>query len=55
LGLLKERAISYVVFEESAVNPECYDSLLELEKTGYWTCFPVQDGQPVGKSYDLAG
>lgn len=54
LGLLKEHSISYVVFEESAGNPECYDFLLELEKTGYWTCSPIEDGQPVGKSYDLA-
>jgi len=54
LGLLKEHSISYVVLEESAGNPECYDLLLELEKTGYWTCSPIEDGQPVGKSYDLA-
>jgi hypothetical protein len=54
LGLLKERSIGYVVFEESAGNLECYDLLLELEKTGYWTCSPVEDGQPVGRNYDLA-
>jgi vitamin B12/bleomycin/antimicrobial peptide transport system ATP-binding/permease protein len=54
LGLLKERSISYVVFEESAGNPECFDVLLEVEKTGYWTYSPIEGGQPVGKSYDLA-
>lgn len=54
LGLLKERSISYVVLEESAGNLECYDLLLELEKTGCWTCSPIENGQPVGRSYDLA-
>lgn len=53
-GLLKERSISYVLFEESAANLECCDLLLELENTGYWTCSPIEDGQPVGKSYDIA-
>jgi putative ATP-binding cassette transporter len=54
LGLLKERSITYVVLEESAGNLEGCDLLLELEKTGYWTCSPIEDGQPVGKSYDMA-
>ena len=54
LALLKERSISHVVFEESAGNLECYDLLLELEKTGDSTCSAVEDGQPVGKSYDMA-
>jgi putative ATP-binding cassette transporter len=54
LGLFKERAISYVTFEESVDNLEYYDSVLELEKTGYWTCSPVEDGQLIGKSYDVA-
>jgi putative ATP-binding cassette transporter len=54
LDHLKERSISYVVFEESADNAGGYDVLLELEKTGYWTCSPIEGDQPVGKSYDLA-
>jgi putative ATP-binding cassette transporter len=54
LDLLKERSISYVVFEETAANPECCDFLLEVEKTGYWTCSPLENGQPIGKSYDVA-
>jgi hypothetical protein len=54
LGLLKEHSINYVVFEESADHLEGYHMLLELEKTGYWTCFPIEDGQPVGKSLHVA-
>jgi putative ATP-binding cassette transporter len=54
LSHLKERSISYVVFEENADSPEGYDLLLELERTGYWTCSPIEGGQPVGESYDLA-
>jgi putative ATP-binding cassette transporter len=54
LRLLKEHSISYVVFEENADHLEGYHLLLELEKTGYWTCFPIEDGQPVGKSLDVA-
>jgi putative ATP-binding cassette transporter len=54
LGLLKERSISYVIFEETAATLECCDLLLELEKTGYWTCSPVEDGQPVRKSFEVA-
>jgi len=54
LELLRERSISYVVFEESDGNPEGYDLLVELEKTGYWTCSPIENGQPVEKSFDVA-
>jgi vitamin B12/bleomycin/antimicrobial peptide transport system ATP-binding/permease protein len=53
-GLLKERSISCVIFEETAANLECCDFLLELEKTGYWTCSPIEGGQPIGKTYDVA-
>jgi putative ATP-binding cassette transporter len=53
-GLLKERSISYVIFEESASNLDFCDLLLELEKTGYWTGSPIEDGQPVEKSYNVA-
>ena len=51
---LKERSISYVVFEESPRSLKGYDVLLELEKTGYWTWSPIEGGQPVEKSYDVA-
>jgi putative ATP-binding cassette transporter len=54
LGLFRQRSISYVTFEESVGNLECYDLVLELEETGYWTCSPVEDGQLIGKSYDVA-
>jgi putative ATP-binding cassette transporter len=54
LGLFRQRSISYVTFEESVGNLECYDLVLELEKTGYWTCSPVEDRQLIGKSYDVA-
>jgi putative ATP-binding cassette transporter len=54
LDLLKERSISYVIFEETAAIPECCDFLLELEKTGYWSCSPLENGQPLGKTYDVA-
>jgi vitamin B12/bleomycin/antimicrobial peptide transport system ATP-binding/permease protein len=53
-GLLRERSISYVIFEETATNLEGFDLMLELEKTGYWTCSPVEDGQPVRKSFEVA-
>jgi putative ATP-binding cassette transporter len=54
LGLFKERSISYVTFEENASNPECYHTVLELERTGHWSCSSVEDGQLVKKNYDLA-
>jgi putative ATP-binding cassette transporter len=54
LNLLRERSISYVTFEETVGHPECYDLVLGLEKTGYWTCSPIKDGELVGKSYDVA-
>jgi putative ATP-binding cassette transporter len=54
LSLFRKRSISYVTFEESVGNLECYDLVLDLEKTGYWTCSSVKDGQLVGKSYDVA-
>jgi putative ATP-binding cassette transporter len=54
LSLFRQRSISYVTLEESVGNVECYDLVLELEKTGYWTCSPVEDGQLIGKSYDVA-
>ena len=53
-GLLKERSIGCVIFEETVANLEGCDFLLEIEKTGYWTCAPIEGGQPLGKSYDVA-
>ncbi len=54
LGLLKERSISYVTFEESSNNLESYDLVLELENNGLWSCTPVENGQLLGKSYGIA-
>jgi vitamin B12/bleomycin/antimicrobial peptide transport system ATP-binding/permease protein len=54
LTLLRERSISYVTFEESDDNLEYCDMVLELEKNGLWSCSPVEDGQIVGKSYEIA-
>jgi putative ATP-binding cassette transporter len=41
LGLLYERAISYVNFEEGPVNFKLYDDVLELQGNGAWTYKPV--------------
>jgi putative ATP-binding cassette transporter len=41
LGLLHERAISYVNFEEGPVNVKLYDDVLELQGNGAWTYKPV--------------
>jgi putative ATP-binding cassette transporter len=54
LSLFRERSISYATFEESVGNLQCYDMVLELESNGFWTSSPVEDGQLVGKSYDVA-
>ena len=54
LALLKERSISYVIFEESDDPPEWYDVVLELEGNGLWTCSAVEDGQIVRKSFEVA-
>jgi putative ATP-binding cassette transporter len=54
LALLKERGISYVNFEESDDNLGHYDMMLELEKNGLWCCSPLEEGQIVSKSYEIA-
>ncbi|MGA8020598.1 MAG: SbmA/BacA-like family transporter [Desulfobacterales bacterium] len=54
LGLLSRHDISCVTFEESSENLEPYDMVLELEKGGFWTCSPVEAGQILTKTYDLA-
>jgi putative ATP-binding cassette transporter len=54
LSLLNKRSISCVTFEECRNGLEPYDTLLELEKDGSWTYFPVEAGQIVKKSYGIA-
>ncbi|MEW6442723.1 MAG: SbmA/BacA-like family transporter [bacterium] len=51
LRLLKERGISYAVFEEDSirVSLENYDSLLELKAGGAWEWKTVQSGQIVDR------
>jgi len=47
LALLKERSITYVIFEakERSVNLNHYDAVLELEEGGAWAWKPVADAQ----------
>jgi vitamin B12/bleomycin/antimicrobial peptide transport system ATP-binding/permease protein len=49
LGLLSERAISYVVFEsgECENKLENYDSILKLDGGGLWKCNPIREGKVV--------
>jgi putative ATP-binding cassette transporter len=54
LAEIRDRSITYVVFEEKDENPECYDMVLELEGNGLWTCYPVEDGQIARDSYGMA-
>jgi putative ATP-binding cassette transporter len=54
LALLRDRAISYVTFEESDNHPEFYDMVLEIENNGLWSCFPVEGGQIARKSFKIA-
>jgi putative ATP-binding cassette transporter len=54
LALLKDRAISYVTFDESDDHPEYYDMVLEIENNGLWSCSLVEDGQIARKSLKLA-
>jgi len=54
LSLFKERSISYVTFEEVPNHIESYHTVLELEKTGHWTCASVEDGQITRPTYDVA-
>jgi vitamin B12/bleomycin/antimicrobial peptide transport system ATP-binding/permease protein len=44
LGMLGERSISYVIFEdeESSVNQELYDAVLELKEDGTWDYKPAK-------------
>jgi len=42
LGMMHEREISYVVFEEGQFNAKLYDDVLELQGNGAWTYKPVQ-------------
>jgi vitamin B12/bleomycin/antimicrobial peptide transport system ATP-binding/permease protein len=47
LGLLTDRSISYVVFEngEDGVKLENFDALLKIEEGGAWTCKPIREGK----------
>jgi putative ATP-binding cassette transporter len=54
LGLLNRHAISCVTFEEAADDLEPYDMLLQLEKGGFWAFSPVEKGQIVEETYNLA-
>lgn len=56
LGLLSERSITYVTFEDEddGGNLERYDAVLELKKGGAWTSKPIKGGQIVEKSPDAA-
>ena len=42
LGMMNERDISYVTFEEGRDNLKLYDDVLELQAGGAWTYKPVQ-------------
>jgi putative ATP-binding cassette transporter len=52
LGMLLERSISYVTFEheESTVNLELYDAVLELKEDGAWDYKPVKEGRIIEES-----
>jgi putative ATP-binding cassette transporter len=45
LDLLKERSIPYVTFEsdESSLNPDRYDAVLELKEGGMWEFKSAKD------------
>ncbi|MCX5894257.1 MAG: ABC transporter transmembrane domain-containing protein [Proteobacteria bacterium] len=57
LGMLRERSITYVTFEDekNGLNLEHFDALLELEKGGAWTCKPIKGGQIVEESPGASG
>lgn len=54
LGMLNERSISYVTFEDedSSGNLERYNAVLELETGGAWTYKPVKGGRIVEEGRD---
>ncbi len=54
LSLFRDRSISYVTFEKEGSHPEWYNKILQIEKTGYWSCFPLEDGQAAKEDQDLA-
>ena len=49
-SLLKQHGISFVTFEERGAHLEYYDSMLELERDGVWTCMSILDGHICGHS-----
>lgn len=42
LGMMHERSISYVTFEDGPSNLTLYDAVLEIQDGGVWTYKPVQ-------------
>ena len=50
LGLLRQHKITFVTFEERGAHLEYYDSMLELERGGVWTCKSIVDGHFCGQS-----
>jgi putative ATP-binding cassette transporter len=57
LGMLKDRSISYVTFEdeEKSVNLERYDAVLELKDEGAWDYKPIRGGRIVEEAPIAAG
>jgi putative ATP-binding cassette transporter len=56
-NLFRRKAISYVTFEgaDRNVNLRHYDTLLELEDNGAWTCRPIKGGRIIDdQEYPLA-
>ena len=55
LGLLKERSIPYVTFEgdESSLNMDRYDAVLELKEEGAWDYKPVKSRQMIEETQQV--
>jgi putative ATP-binding cassette transporter len=55
LGLLNERSIPYVTFEgdESSLNMDRYDAVLEIKEGGAWDYKPVQSRQVIEETQQL--
>jgi len=55
LGLLGERSITYVTFEgdESSLNPDRYDAVLELKEEGAWDYKPVKSRQMIEETQQV--
>jgi vitamin B12/bleomycin/antimicrobial peptide transport system ATP-binding/permease protein len=55
LGLLKERSIPYVTFEgdESSLNMDRYDAVLELKEEGAWDYKPVKSRRMIEETQQV--